>query len=148
MRDQTGWSPSSSPTIIGCLSIAVFLTVSGCGYSGPKFSVQELKAAMDDPSRKVTVIDVRPAVLFRKGHVPGSRNCQLEKLDEKAADIAALDGEVALICTCGRNALNGVKRLNERGIKTILVVGGCKEWKKAGFPVEVGAGVQSKSAPR
>ncbi len=132
MRDQK---------IIGCLSIAVFLTVLGCGYSGPKFSVHELKAAMDDPSREVTVIDVRPAVLYRKGHVPGSKNCPLEKLDEKAADIAALGGEVALICTCGRNALNGVKRLNDRGIKTIFVVGGCKEWKKAGFPVEVGAGI-------
>ena len=132
MRDQR---------IVVCLLIAVSLTVLGCGYSGPKFSVQELKVAMDDPSREVTVIDVRPGVLYRKGHVPGSKNCPLEKLDEKKADIAAIDGEVALICTCGKNALVGVKRLNERGIKTILVVGGFKEWKKAGFPVEVGEGV-------
>ena len=148
MRDQR---------IVVCLLVAVSLTVLGCGYSGPKFSVQELKVAMDDPSREVTVIDVRPGVLFRKGHIPGSKNCPLEKLEEKRADIASINGEVALICTCGkkracrREAAERARHQNHpRGgrIQGVEESGVSRGSRSRCLSLTIEFGVQSKPAPR
>jgi rhodanese-related sulfurtransferase len=109
------------------------LVAAACGYDGPMLSVQELKSGLDDPSRKINVVDVRPPSQYAKGHVPGAINLPLEQLDEKAGTITALDGEVAVICNCGKGALAAAKKLRDSGISVTLVEGGYKKWTAAGY---------------
>lgn len=111
------------------------VTVVSCGYDGPMIIVQELKARLDDPKQKLTVVDVRPTADFAKGHVPEAINIPLPSLAGQTTAIAAMEGELAVICTCGRSALAAVKQLQSSGIPAILVEGGYKKWNAAGFPL-------------
>jgi rhodanese-related sulfurtransferase len=116
-------------------AFAMLASVSGCGYDGPIMSVEELAAALDDPHRRPTVIDVRPRSQFAKGHIRGARNYPLAGLKGKVADISSIKGDVAVICNCGKNALAAAKQLRESGITVTLVEGGYKKWSAAGYPL-------------
>jgi rhodanese-related sulfurtransferase len=124
--------------MLGTSLVALVLCAIGCGYDGPKLTVDELKAALDDPARAVHVIDVRPAALYRKGHVPGALSIPRERLDRDRVLELTRKGEVAVYCTCGRNALPTVKQLQAQGVAVILVAGGYKKWEAAGYPTETG----------
>jgi rhodanese-related sulfurtransferase len=121
------------------VAVAAVASAPGCGYDGPMLTVEELKARLDDPSRAITVIDVRPASDFSKGHVNGAINIPLTQLQRKTDAINALDGEIAVICNCGKGALAAAKQLQSNGIPAALVEGGYKKWKAAGYPLTRGA---------
>lgn len=118
--------------------IAGFLLMLSCGYDGPMMSVDELKVAVEDPKQGVTVIDVRPAVQFGKGHVPGALNSPDGDLEQMSRWTDSAKGSVAIICTCGRRSLDAVKKLARQGRTTILVKGGMKQWEAEGYPLERG----------
>jgi len=130
----------TSPALKGRLSLFVFaaLLAVGCGYDGPKMSVDELKGAVEDGSSDLLVVDVRPAVQYRKGHVAGAVNLPLEKLDSGISDLAGRKERLAFMCTCGRRALEAIERVKERGVVGTLIVGGYREWEAKGFPLERG----------
>ncbi|MFO8072733.1 MAG: rhodanese-like domain-containing protein [Polyangia bacterium] len=124
-------------------TLAIALLFAGCGYDGPQMTVEQLEAALNDPSREITVIDVRSMELFRKGHVPGSINVPRGRIKVAEPELRDLEGEVAVICTCGRNSLAVCKQLAEDGLKNvILVTGGIQKWREAGYPLETGPGVR------
>ena len=136
-------SPARSATLLPAIRTAALLvalpllaTTAGCGYDGPMLTVHELKAGLDDTSRTIHVLDVRPPSQYAKGHVPGAINLPLEKLGEKTEDITALEGEIAVICNCGKGALAAAKQLQGRGIPAALVKGGYKEWTAARYPIK------------
>jgi phage shock protein E len=114
--------------VLAALALAL-----GCGYDGPRVTVQELKGRLDRPDPRITIVDVRPRALYTKGHVAGAVNCPLEQLAACRPEIAALDGDVAVICNCGRGALAAIKQLAAHGVSAILVEGGYKQWRAAGF---------------
>ncbi|MCP4675102.1 MAG: rhodanese-like domain-containing protein [Deltaproteobacteria bacterium] len=122
-----------------CVLVTGFMLLimaGGCGYDGPSLAVKELKAALESPDKNLTVIDVRPKSQFDKGHVPGAKNLPLEEIEKKIEAIASMNGEVAIICTCGKRSLAAVKQLADKGITTTLVKGGMKKWKAEGYPKE------------
>ncbi len=118
--------------------LVILLSMGGCGYAGPRFTVMELKDALDNADREIVVIDVRQGSQFEKGHVPGAINLPLEEIEKKTEAIASMKGEVVIICTCGKRSLVAVKQLADKGITTILVEGGMKKWEIAGYPEEKG----------
>jgi rhodanese-related sulfurtransferase len=120
------------------LMAALLISPAGCGYNGPKITVQELNRALDDSSRNITVIDVRPAIQFKKGHIAEAVNYPLEELEKYKEAIRAVKGDVAVICTCGKKALAAAKRLAKDGVSVILVEGGYKKWEGAGYPLDKG----------
>ena len=123
--------PHLAPVLIALVAIAV-----GCGYDGPMMSVEELAAGLEDPQREIVVVDVRPESQFQKGHVPSARNLPLASLQNSTQELAAIKGEIAVICNCGRNALAAAKQLRESGITVIFVEGGYQKWSAAGYPLE------------
>ncbi len=123
---------------IRLIGIGILLSLAGCGYDGPLMSVHELKAAMENPERNITIIDVRPKATFEEGHVKGAINFPLKDIDAVAVEIGKSDGEVAIICTCGRLSLKAIRKLSEKGIKTTLVEGGMKKWTAAKYNVVKG----------
>ena len=122
-------------TLLLVAVLSAIITSAGCGYDGPMLTIHELKAGLDDPSRKIHIVDVRPKSEFSKGHLDGAINIPLPELEHETGTFAALDGEIAVICNCGKGALAAARQLQERGIPAALVKGGYKEWTAAGYPV-------------
>jgi len=85
----------------------------------------------------VSVIDVRPAVEFAAGHVPGAVNIPLEELEQH---LEGLDPQQEIVAYCrGPHcvlAFDAVARLREKGLKARRLEDGYPEWKLAGLPVE------------
>lgn len=88
-------------------------------------------------SGEVTVVDVRPEVEFRSGHVPGALNIPLDELE---AHLSQLDPQREVIAYCRGPycvlAYDAVRRLRERGFRARRMEDGYPEWKSAGLPVD------------
>jgi len=83
------------------------------------------------------VVDVRPAVEFIAGHIPGAVNIPLEDLPQ---EYHALSGEKDWVI-CDRMSARSRKAavmLLEKGLRAQDLVGGISVWAKDGYSVEVG----------
>lgn len=127
-----------SRRIVICIGIAALLMSAGCGYDGPKVTVQELKAIVDDPDRDIAVIDVRPSILFKKGHVEGAMNYPIENFSRTSKELAAIKKDLAVICTTGKRSLEAIEQLEKQRIQASLVQGGMKEWQAFRYPQVTG----------
>jgi len=86
----------------------------------------------------VTVLDVRPAVEFQNGHVPGALNVPLGEL-EKYLDKFDKNTEVVAYCRGPHCVLafDAVAKLRAKGFNARRLQDGFPEWKLAGLPIEV-----------
>lgn len=86
----------------------------------------------------VTVLDVRPPVEYRAGHLPGAINVPLQELEERLDE---LDPGQEIVAYCrGPHcvlAFDAVARLRERGYTAHRLEDGFPEWQLAGYPVEM-----------
>jgi rhodanese-related sulfurtransferase len=86
---------------------------------------------------EVVVLDVRPALEFDAGHVPGARSVPLSQLD---AFISTLRKDLDVVVYCRGAycvlAYDAVKALNKKGIRARRLQEGMLEWRLAGLPVE------------
>jgi rhodanese-related sulfurtransferase/DNA-binding HxlR family transcriptional regulator len=88
----------------------------------------------------VPVIDVRPDAEFAAGHVAGARSVPVTEL-ERRLDSLPHDAEVVAYCRgpyCVY-ADDAARLLRRRGFEARRLEGGFPEWRRAGFPVAVGA---------
>ncbi len=89
---------------------------------------------------EVTVLDVRPAVEYQAGHVPGSYSVPLAEL---ASRIAELPEGVPVVAYCRGPycvyAPEAVRLLTARGVPAARLEEGFPEWRRAGLPVALGA---------
>lgn len=122
--------------------ILIMFAFLSCGYDGPRMSVHELKSILDNPKREITVVDVRPSSLFKKGHVPRSINYPLENLPRTSKELAAIKGDLAIICSEGNRSVDALNQLNQERIFAILIEGGIKDWQAAGYPIDTGRAVE------
>ena len=99
--------------------------------------VQRLIAA--DPAA-VRLLDVRTPGEYSTAHIAGSYNVPVNVLAEHAAEIAALDIPVVLICQSGQRAGRADAVLRASGHRQLRVLdGGMRAWLDAGLPVNRGA---------
>jgi rhodanese-related sulfurtransferase/DNA-binding transcriptional ArsR family regulator len=88
---------------------------------------------------EVTVIDVRPALEYEAGHIPGALSVPLETLDKRAREIPT-DRPVVAYCRgpyCVY-AIEAVERLRQRGYDARRLADGMPDWRVAGQPVAAG----------
>ena len=87
----------------------------------------------------VTVIDVRPLVEFRAGHLPGARPVPPAELDKR---LRTLPREREVVAYCRGPycvyADTAVRTLARRGVRAMRLEDGFPEWKRAGLPVTEG----------
>lgn len=93
----------------------------------------------------VVVLDVRPAVEYSAGHLPGARSVPLERLE---ACLEELDPGVEIVAYC-RGPLcllapEAVALLRSRGRRARCLEDGFPEWRRAGYPVAVGWGTANE----
>lgn len=88
----------------------------------------------------VTVWDVRPAAEFAAGHVPGAVSVPPEEVHRRLRHVPE-DAEVVAYCRgpfCVY-ADDAVRQLRRKGARAARLEDGFPEWRRAGFPVAVGA---------
>lgn len=88
----------------------------------------------------VTVWDVRPIAEFEAGHVPGAVSVPPEEVQRRLRDVPE-DAEVVAYCRgpfCVY-ADDAVRQLRGKGASAARLEDGFPEWRRAGFPVAVGA---------
>jgi 4a-hydroxytetrahydrobiopterin dehydratase len=95
----------------------------------------ELKHDLD--RGEVFLLDVRDRESYVGEHIPGAVNIPLEELPSNLSSIPK-DKTVVAYCwtiTCGLAATAALE-LAEKGFSVKELVGGIREWKKAGMPVD------------
>jgi rhodanese-related sulfurtransferase len=111
-------------------------------YLGGRDGVEQLSAG--ELERRlargdVVVLDVRPELEYRAGHVAGARSAPLPLLEALAAKLPKRREVVAYCrgpyCVYADDA---VRLLRQRGLKARRLDVGFPEWRRAGRPVEVG----------
>ena len=86
---------------------------------------------------KASVVDVSEPGEFAAGHIVGSRNIPLGRL-EVAPDLPRSKTQpVVLVCASGKRAAKAAKALEAKGYtKAVVLAGGLAAWKAANLPVE------------
>jgi len=98
-------------------------------------SMDELLTRMK--SKNVVVLDVRPEMEFRNGHIPGAINITIENLSSELRKLSKNKEYVAYcrgpFCVFADDA---VHLLTKKGFKAKRLVEGFPDWKMKGLPVE------------
>ncbi|MBF0177666.1 MAG: VTT domain-containing protein, partial [Magnetococcales bacterium] len=87
----------------------------------------------------LAVLDVRDAKDFtgENGHVPGSLNIPLPELENRLEEVRGLGCPVAVLCHTDRRSTVAFRKLDALGVGPVyLVLGGIKQWRLDGLPVE------------
>lgn len=71
-----------------------------------------------DLTPKKTIIDVRSEGEFLSGSAIGAINIPLNEIEDKADEIAAMDGEIILCCASGNRSGMAQQILAQKNIKT------------------------------
>lgn len=89
---------------------------------------------------KASVIDVSEPGEYAAGHIVGSRNIPIGRL-EVAPELPKNKAlPVVLVCASGKRAAKAAKALEAKGYaKAVVLAGGLAAWKTANLPVETAA---------
>lgn len=101
----------------------------------PEVSLDELAEARDNGA---TVIDVREAVEYETGHVPGAALLPMSELETRFDEVAADQGRIYVICMSGGRSLTAAGALRNNGVDAVSVSGGTVAWVESGRPVVTG----------
>lgn len=94
---------------------------------------------------ELRVIDVRTGGEFETMHIPGSVNVPLTAIDERAGELATIDGPTILVCQSGARSQAAAETLDRAGMTDLISLdGGVVSWQAAGG--EIAAGAQEKWA--
>ena len=88
---------------------------------------------------EVLVVDVRPAVEFREGHIPGALSIPLGELPDRIDELPE-EAEIVAYCRGSYCVLSAdaVAVLRRHGRRARRLADGLPEWERDGRPVEVG----------
>lgn len=100
---------------------------------------EELAARLGTDALLV-VLDVRPVPEYDQGHIPGAYSVPPDDLQTRLRRVARGTEAVAYCrgpyCAFADDAVRSLRR---RGVRAHRLEDGFPEWRRAGFPVEVGA---------
>jgi rhodanese-related sulfurtransferase/DNA-binding transcriptional ArsR family regulator len=87
---------------------------------------------------EVVVLDVRPALEFAAGHIPGAVSIPIDELPDRLSELPA-DVEVVAYCRGAYCVLahEAVRLLADSGRRAVRLADGMLEWRLADLPVAV-----------
>ncbi len=86
---------------------------------------------------EVVVVDLRPAIEYRQGHLPGAISLPLPELTERLAELPK-DAEIVAYCRGPYCVLApaALETLQERGYRARRLTAGVEEWREQDLPIE------------
>jgi rhodanese-related sulfurtransferase/DNA-binding transcriptional ArsR family regulator len=93
------------------------------------------------------VLDVRPALEYRQGHIPGARSIPVDELEARLGELDS-DREVVAYCRGPYCVFadEAVALLRSRGLRAYRYAEGFPDWAAAGLPVAAGVSESSTVA--
>jgi len=89
---------------------------------------------------KAGVIDVSEPGEFAAGHIVGSRNIPIGRLEVAPELPKNKTLPIVLVCASGKRAAKAAKALQAKGYaKPLVLAGGLAAWKSANMPIETSA---------
>jgi len=101
-----------------------------------RIDVTDLRERTQSDS-KVQILDVREAVEWRDGHIPGAAHTAYHDLDALPAELDPRRA-IAVICASGQRSAVAAGLVQRLGADIVLHVagGGVPAWRRAGYPIE------------
>jgi rhodanese-related sulfurtransferase len=106
----------------------------------------------------VVVVDVRDAVAWDQGHIPGALHLPAGQIPSRLADLPPVDDDPDLVVYCWGPGCNGSTKaalaLTRAGYRNVReMIGGFEYWAREGLAIESAAGrsrrpVDELTAPR
>ena len=81
------------------------------------------------------ILDVRTPAEFAAVHAVGAINVPLDRLDATQVKDLAKGSDLLVLCHAGARARSAAEKLEESGLRCLVVDGGTKAWEAAGLPV-------------
>ncbi|MEU6005398.1 rhodanese-like domain-containing protein [Streptomyces sp. NPDC047453] len=82
------------------------------------------------------LVDVREAREWRAGHAPGALHLPLSVLASGADVPPEVSGRLlVVVCRSGNRSRQAAELLSARGADAVDVIGGMRDWVRAGLPV-------------
>ena len=107
-----------------------------------RMTLSEFRPLQD--RRSVLVIDVRDAMSFANGHIPGAMHVPVRDVASQLAAVrkASRGRLIVTYCSCPTEAssLRAAGELSDAGLTARALVGGFPKWVEAGGTIERGTG--------
>ncbi len=82
------------------------------------------------------VVDVRERSEFGGGHIPGAVNIPLGQVAARAAELAAHNRPVVVVCLSDMRSRRAAAQLLQAGLPDLAILhGGTAAWVREGYPV-------------
>jgi rhodanese-related sulfurtransferase len=104
----------------------------------PQIAPEDLSRRLAEPDPPV-VIDVRTAIEFHRGHIPGARHVPVQALGASLPTLALQSGAtVVAVCKTAHRSIPAVRLLRNEGLTALQLAGGMDRWRRHGLPVVQG----------
>ena len=99
---------------------------------GKQISHHELTRMVNQDD--AVVLDIRDAKDFEQGHIAGSVNIPVGKLEDRSSELDK-DKTIILVCKLGQTAGTACKQLMAQGFSTARLKGGMMDWQSNNLPL-------------
>ena len=139
---------SNHPILISALLFSFFLLVfTELRRKSRGLTNVEPQAAVALINDDATIIDLRSAEAFSRGHIVNATNIPLEELDASGDRLKKLGSKPILtVCDAGVSSNRAVDTLKKSGFDSVYSLkGGITAWTQANLPLVTGKKTKSKS---
>jgi thioredoxin len=81
---------------------------------------------------KITLVDVRDAVVYARSHIEGAVNIPLTELESRIAELLMFPKPAVLYCRTGKECAELSEKMAAQGIPTNYLEGGVLNWEASG----------------
>ena len=132
--DPTVWITLVAALVSGGLLLWPTITGARTGGISPAEAVRLMNR------EKASVIDVSEPGEYAAGHIVGSRNVPMSRLEVAPELPKNKTLPLVLVCASGKRAAKAAKALEAKGYaKPLVLAGGLAAWKSANMPIETSA---------
>ena len=132
---------SNHPILVTALLASFFaLVFSELRRKSSGLTNVEPQAAVALINADATIIDLRSAESFSRGHIVNSRNIQLDELDANSEKLKKLGPKPILtVCDAGLSSSRAASSLRKLGFESVYSLkGGITAWTQANLPLVTG----------